>query len=138
MHPIPWKDKETLMEVAKELALQAAAMSPICVSSDEVPADKVEQEKEIYRTQALEEGKPANVVEKMIEGRVKKYYKEVCLLEQTWVKDSDKSIKNYLADESKKIGAEIKVVSFVRYEKGEGIEKKEDNFVEEVMKQMGK
>jgi elongation factor Ts len=124
--------------VAKEVALQVAANNPVALTSDQVPADKIETEKEIARTQALESGKPANIVEKMVEGRVKKYFKEVCLLEQAWVKDADKNIETMLKDESKRLGTEITINRFVRFEKGEGIEKREDNFVEEVMKQMGK
>lgn len=132
------KDCEELKEIAKELALQIAAMNPIAISSSEIPEEKIEIERQVAKTQALESGKPQNVVEKMVEGKIKKYFKEVCLLEQSWVKDGDKSIEAYLKEQAAKLGTEITVSRFVRYEKGEGIEKREDNFVEEVMKQMGK
>lgn len=132
------KASDDLKVIAKELALQIAAMNPICISSAELPADKLETEKQIYRTQALEEGKPEAIVEKMVQGRVKKYYKEVCLIDQAWVKDGDKSIGAYLKEESTKLGAEISVSRFVRFEKGEGIEKQQMDFAEEVRQQMGK
>ncbi|MFT5871594.1 MAG: elongation factor Ts, partial [Clostridium sp.] len=89
-----------------------------------------------YRVQALNEGKPEKIVEKMVMGRVNKYYKEVCLLEQIWVKNADYTITKYLEEESKKLGADIKVTRFIRFERGEGIEKKEENFAEEVKRQV--
>lgn len=132
------KSSDELKVIGKELALQIAAMNPICISSTEVPAEKLETERQIYRTQALEEGKPEAIVDKMVEGRIKKYYKEVCLLDQAWVKDGDKSISAYLKEESKKLGSEISVTKFARFEKGEGIEKQQLDFAEEVRQQMGK
>ncbi len=101
---------------AKDVAMQIAAVSPICVSSDEVPADLLEKEKEIYRNQAIEEGKPAEIAEKIVLGRVSKYYKEVCLLEQPFIKDDKKSIKQYL----KEMAPGGKITGFVRLALGEG------------------
>lgn len=122
-------------EVAKELALQIAAANPLYLVKEEVPQDVIEKEKEIYKQQALNEGKPEKVVEKMVEGRIQKYFKEVCLLEQLWIRDQDKTIRKFIEEKAKEANAELTVKKFVRFEKGEGIEKKEDNFVEEVMKQ---
>lgn len=122
-------------EVAKELALQIAAANPLYLVKEEVPQDVIEKEKEIYKQQALNEGKPEKVVEKMVEGRIQKYFKEVCLLEQLWIRDQDKTIRKFVEEKAKEANAELTVKKFVRFEKGEGIEKKEDNFVEEVMKQ---
>jgi elongation factor Ts len=132
------KEDAVLAEVARELAMQVAAANPLFLDRNSVDNEKIEKEKEIYRVQALNEGKPEKIVEKMVMGRVNKYLKETCLVEQVWVKNSDLTIKKYLEEESKKLGAEIKVNRFVRFEKGEGIEKKEENFAEEVKKQMEK
>lgn len=129
-------NEAVLKEVAKELALQIAAANPLYLNKEDVPADVIEKEKEIYRQQALNEGKPEKVVEKMVEGRLQKYYKDVCLIEQLWIRDQDLTIRKYLENKSKEAGNEIKVVKFARFEKGEGIEKKEENFAEEVMKQV--
>jgi elongation factor Ts len=132
------KDSPELKAIAKELAMQVAAANPEFLDRNSVDLEKLEKEKEIYRVQALNEGKPEKVVEKMVEGRANKYLKENCLTEQVWVKNGDLTIKKYLEEEGKKLGAEIKASRFVRFEKGEGIEKKEENFAEEVARQMGK
>ena len=118
--------------------MQIAAANPLFLSENEVDSKALETEKEIYRAQALNEGKPEKIVEKMVEGRIKKYYKEVCLLNQPWVKDADKSISKYLEEKSKEVGSPITITKFVRFERGEGIEKKEENFAEEVAKMGGK
>lgn len=123
-------------EVAKELCMQVAAANPLFLSNADVDNESLEKEKEIYRAQALNEGKPEKIVEKMVMGRIQKYYKEVCLLDQAWVKDGDKSITKYLQEKSTEVGSPIKVNRFVRFERGEGIEKKEENFAEEVAKQV--
>ncbi len=115
-----------------DLALQIAAAKPGFVVKSEVPTEKLDKEKEILRAQALNEGKPEKIVDKMVEGRIEKYYKEVCLLEQPFVKDGDKSIAQLTAETAKAIGANLKVVSFERFERGEGIEKRQDNFAEEI------
>ena len=121
-----------------DVALQIAAAKPTFVRKDEVPMDNLNKEKEILRAQALNEGKPEKIVDKMVEGRIEKYYKEVCLLEQPFVKDGDKSISQVTAEVAKAIGANIDVVRFARFERGEGIEKRQDNFAEEIAAQMKK
>lgn len=123
-----------LTQVAKDVCMQIAAANPLFLSENEVDSKALETEKEIYRAQALNEGKPEKIVEKMVEGRIKKYYKEVCLLNQPWVKDADKSISKYLEEKSKEVGSSITVQKYFRFERGEGIEKKEENFAEEVAK----
>ncbi|GAA0078045.1 translation elongation factor Ts [Clostridium sp. CTA-5] len=125
-------------EVAKELCMQIAAANPLFLSKDQVDQDAIEKEKEIYRVQALNEGKPEKIVDKMVMGRIQKYYKEVCLLEQLWVKDGDKTITKFIEEKSKEVGSPITVNRYVRFERGEGIEKVEENFAEEVAKQIGK
>ena len=132
------KDSEIVDEVAKEVCMQIAAANPLFLSKDDVDTTSMEKEKEIYRVQALNEGKPENIVEKMVVGRIQKYFKEVCLLEQLWVKDGDKSINKFIEEKSKEVGSPIKVTRFVRYERGEGIEVEKVDFAEEVARQIGK
>lgn len=122
----------------KDVAMQVAAQNPQYVSREEVPAAEIEKEKDILREQALNEGKPEKIVDKMVEGRIEKYYKQVCLMEQPFIKDSDKTLQDILNDIISKLGENIKVRRFTRYELGEGIEKKEENFAEEVAKQIQK
>ena len=122
----------------KVFALQIAAAKPEAVRREEVDAAKLEKEKEILRAQAINEGKPEKIVDRMVEGRIEKYYKEVCLLEQPFVKDGDKSIKGLMAEVAKATGANLDVVRFARFERGEGIEKRQDNFAEEIAAQMKK
>lgn len=130
-------DKDTVLaDVAKEMTLQVAAANPLYLTKEDVSNDALEKEKEIYRQQALNEGKPEKVVEKMIEGRIQKYYKEVCLMEELYIRDQDINVRKFIEQKSKENGSEIKVVQFARFEKGEGIEKKEEDFAEEVKKQM--
>ena len=120
----------------KDIAMQIAATNPQCVRREEVDGEVIEKEKEILRTQALNEGKPANIVDKMVEGRIEKFYKEICLLEQPWVKDPDKTIQQLLSEKVSTIGENITIRRFVRFERGEGLQKKEENFAEEVAKQI--
>ena len=122
--------------LVKDIAMQIAAANPKYVTEAEVPTAELEAEKEILKVQALNEGKPANIVERMIEGRIKKYYEDVCLLNQPFVKDSSKTIKDILTEATLKIGEKISIRRFVRYELGEGMEKRNDNLAEEVAKQM--
>ena len=117
-------------ELIKDVAMHIAASNPLCVSEAEVPADVLEKEKDILRAQALESGKPADIVEKMLTGRVRKYLAEITLLGQSFVKDPDKTVEILLSD------AGATVNKFVRYEVGEGIEKKTENFADEVMAQI--
>jgi len=116
--------------VAKEVAMQAAAMKPLYLNVDEVPEEVVENERKVQKELAINEGKPADIAEKMVEGRIKKFYKEICLVEQPFIKDGDVSVKQYVANN----GGEI--IKMVRYEVGEGMEKRNDNFAEEVMNQV--
>ena len=123
----------------KNVAMQVAAMSPKYVSRDEVSAEYLEHEKEILLAQAKTENpeKPDNIIEKMIIGRLNKELKEICLLDQAYVQDSDLSVAKYVEKVAKENGANVTVKRFVRFETGEGLEKKEENFAEEVAKQMG-
>lgn len=123
-------------EFAKDIAMQIAAANPKYVAREEVPTAELEQEQEILRAQALNEGKPANIVDKMVVGRVEKYYKDVCLLEQPFIKNPDITIQTLLNEKIAKIGEKISIRRFTRYEVGEGIEKKTENFAEEVAKQI--
>ena len=117
-------------EVAKEVSMQAAAMKPLYLNVESVPEDVLENERKIQKELAMNEGKPADIAEKMVEGRIKKFYKEICLVEQPFIKDGDVSVKDYVA----KNGGEV--LKMVRYEVGEGMEKRNDNFAEEVMSQV--
>ena len=117
-------------ELIKDVAMHIAASNPMCVSEADVPAETLEKEKDILRAQALESGKPADIVEKMLTGRIRKYLAEITLLGQSFVKDPDKTVETLLSD------AGAKVNRFVRYEVGEGIEKKTENFADEVMAQV--
>lgn len=129
---------ELFQEIGRNIAMQIAAANPKYINIDEVPAEEVEKEKEILRVQALNEGKPAAIVEKMIEGRVKKFYQDVCLMEQTYVKDSSLTISQYMNEMVLKIGEKLNIRRFVRYEMGEGLEKKTNDLAAEVAEQMKK
>ena len=117
-------------EVAKDVAMQAAAMKPAYLKADEVPAEVLEKEKEVLKAQAIEEGKPADIAEKMVAGRISKYYKENCLEDQEFVKDSSMDIKTYVKNNNGSL------VKMIRYEVGEGMEHRSENFAEEVAKQI--
>lgn len=117
-------------ELAKDIAMHVAASKPVCVSSDQVSQDVIEKEKEIYSAQAAESGKPAEIIEKMVMGRINKFLKEITLLGQPFVKDPDMTVEKLLKD------ANAMVESFYRLEVGEGVEKKEENFADEVMAQV--
>ena len=116
--------------VAKDVAMQAAAMKPLYVFPSDVPGDVLDNERNVLKEQAMNEGKPSDIAEKMVEGRIKKFYKEICLAEQAFIKDGDLSVEKYVANN----GGEI--VKMIRYEVGEGMEKRCDNFAEEVMNQV--
>lgn len=124
--------KDGFETFAKDVCMQIAAVNPQYISSEDVPAEVIDKEKEILTQQALNEGKPANIAEKMVMGRIKKFYKEVCLNDQEFVKDSDLTVKGYMDKTAKELGGSISVRAFVRFEKGEGLEKREDNFADEV------
>ena len=112
--------------------MQIAAANPTYLNESEVPAEVLEKEKEILKIQAINEGKPEAIAEKMVQGRIKKFYKENCLIDQEFIKDGDQTIKSYTEAKAKELGGKIEIVSFVRYEKGEGLEKKVDDFASEV------
>lgn len=130
-------DKDGFQAYAKDVAMQIAAAVPQYLNKEDVPAEVVEKEKEILTTQAINEGKPANIAEKMVMGRISKFYKEVCLSEQAFIKDGDISVAKYTENTAKELGGKIAMVDFVRFEKGEGLEKREDNFADEVASMMG-
>ncbi len=117
-------------EVARDVAMQSAAMKPLYLSEEDVPSDVLKRESEVIKSQALEEGKPADIAEKMVAGRIKKFYKEICLLNQAFIKNGDVDVQTYVKNNGGK------VLNMIRYEVGEGIEKKEENFAEEVMNQI--
>ncbi|HWR28498.1 MAG TPA: translation elongation factor Ts [Negativicutes bacterium] len=116
----------------RDLAMQVAAANPQYLCRDEVPASILDHEREVLKAQALNEGKPAKIIDKMVEGRVEKFYKDTCLLEQAFIKDSDKSVTDIVNAQISKIGENIVVRRFTRYQMGEGIEKKVSDFAEEV------
>jgi elongation factor Ts len=128
---------EEVKALAQELALQIASMRARYVTRAEVPAAEVEHEREILKAQAINEGKKPEIAEKMVAGRLEKFYKEVCLLDQEWVKDGNKTIAALVKEVAGKVGGQISVKRFVRWEKGEGIEKKADDFAAEVAKAAG-
>ncbi|MGJ9458886.1 translation elongation factor Ts [Oceanobacillus sp. CF4.6] len=119
-------------QIGKDISMHVAAVNPRYVSRDAVSEEEVNHEREVLKSQALNEGKPEKIVEKMVEGRLGKFFEEIVLLEQSFVKDPDQKVKKYVADK----GASVK--AFVRYEVGEGMEKREENFAEEVMSQIKK
>ncbi len=123
---------EKVAALGKQLAMHVAAAAPQYLDRDSVPANIVEKEKEIMRVKALESGKPENIVEKIILGQINKYFGEVCLMEQAFVIDPDQKVGKLVAALAKEIGIDIKLNSYVRYQLGEGIEKKEDDFAAEV------
>lgn len=129
---------EEFKDFVKNMAMQVAASRPLYVSRDEVPGDVLEKEKQILRQQAINEGKPENIVDKMVEGRIEKFFKETCLLEQPYIRDPEVSVQQVLTETIAKIGENISIRRFARYEMGEGLQRKEGNFAEEVMAQIGK
>ncbi|WP_066507400.1 translation elongation factor Ts [Abyssisolibacter fermentans] len=123
-------------QFARDMAMQVAAANPKYVTREEVPQEVIEKEKEILKEQALNEGKPEHIVDKMVVGRLEKFYKENCLLEQPFIKDPDATVNDLLVAKIAKLGENLKIRRFVRFEVGEGLEKKEENFAEEVAKQI--
>ena len=124
--------------LSKDICLQIAAAKPLVVNEEDLDKALVESEAEIYRAQALNEGKPAQIVEKMVEGRIQKYYKEVCLMDQPFIKDDSKTIRDVINEAIQKIGEKITIRRFVRYEMGEGLQKRNDDFAAEVAAQAKK
>ena len=122
--------KKGTKEVAKDVCMQIAAARPEYLNEQSVPAERIEKEKEILKAQTMNEGKPEAIAEKIVEGRIGKFFSEICLVDQAFVKDPNKKVSQLLKE------TDSEVVEFARFEKGEGIEKKEENFAEEVMKQL--
>ena len=124
---------EQFQTLVKDVAMHIAAANPSYLTRDEVPTTELDHEKEVLSEQARNEGKPEKIIEKMVAGRIEKYYKEVCLLDQPFVKDPDKTISQLVTESIAKIGENISVRRFARYQLGEGIEKKKEDFAAEVM-----
>jgi elongation factor Ts len=122
--------------LVRDLGLHIAAANPQYLNKEDVPADVLQHEKDILRAQALNEGKPEKIIEKMVDGRIEKFYKEVCLMDQPFVKDPDKSVRDLVLDKTAKIGERIVIRRFTRYELGAGIEKRQDDFAADVMKEI--
>ena len=129
---------DKFQELTKNIAMHIAAANPLYLDETQVPTGELEKEKEILRKKAENEKKPAAVIEKMLEGQVKKYYKDICLVHQDYVRDPSKTIKDIVVDATATIGEKITIRRFTRYEMGEGLTKREENFAEEVAKQSGK
>ena len=127
---------DAFKELVKDVAMHIAATNPSYLKREEVPTAELEHEQAVLAEQARNEGKPEKIIEKMVAGRIEKYYKEVCLMEQPFVKDPDKTISDLITESIAKIGENISIRRFTRYQLGEGIEKKEENFAEEVAAQM--
>ena len=123
-------------EFVKDVAMQIAATKPEYVRREDVPAEVIEKEKEVMKAQAMNEGKPEAVAEKIVAGKIDKFFADVCLLEQDFIKDPEKTVQQVLTEKISNIGENITIRRFVRFERGEGIQKKEENFAEEVMKQI--
>lgn len=123
-------------EFVKDVAMQIAATKPEYVRREDVPAEVIEKEKEVMKAQAMNEGKPEAVAEKIVAGKIDKFFADVCLLEQDFIKDPEKTVQQVLTEKISNIGENITIRRFVRFERGEGLQKKEENFAEEVMKQM--
>ena len=126
------QDKNTVKNALKDVCMQIAAVSPSYLSKEAVPAEVLEKEKKILKEQGVGKGKPENIAAKIIEGKLNKFYKENCLLEQPFVKDGSMSVGQYIKDVGNKVGSNIEILEFVRYEKGEGIEKNQTDFASEV------
>lgn len=125
--------EESFNQFGKDIAMQIAASNPLYVKEEDVPEAVLAKEREIQRATCLNEGKPEAVVDKIVEGKMAKYLKDICLLNQEFIKDPDITVKEYLNQMTLKTGEKLSIRRFVRYEMGEGIEKRKDNFVEEVM-----
>lgn len=128
---------EEFQEFVRDMAMQVAAANPKYVDREDVPEEEVEREKHVLVQQVINEGKPEHVANKIVEGRMGKFYEQICLLEQSFIKDPNVKVRDMLNEKIAKIGENLKIRRFVRFEVGEGLEKREENFAEEVAKQMG-
>lgn len=124
--------------LVRDIAMQIAATRPEYVKKEDVPQHIIDREKEVLAAQAANEGKPEKIIQKMVDGRIEKFYKEICLLEQPYIKDDDKTVQQLITEKISSIGENISVRRFVRYELGEGLEKRKDDFAAEVAAQTGK
>ncbi len=129
---------EEFKRLVRDMAMQVAAMNPLFVSREEVPQEVIERERDIARTQALKSGKPEKIVDKIVDGRMEKYFQEACLMEQAYIRDDSKTCEQLIKELIGKIGENIKVRRFIRYEMGEGLEKRNEDFAEEVAAQLKK
>jgi elongation factor Ts len=129
---------DAFVAFAKDIAMQIAASNPKYIKRDEIPADEIAKEREILTAQTLNEGKPQAVVERIVDGRMNKFYQEVCLMDQLFIKDPEKTITQVLSDVTLRIGEKIVIRRFARYEMGEGLEKRHDDFAQEVLSQGSK
>lgn len=129
---------DAFKEFAKDMAMQVAASKPEYVSREEVPVSVIEQEKEIYRAAAINEGKPERILDRIVNGRLEKFFQEVCLLEQPFIKDTDKTVQELLQELIAQLGENISIRRFARFERGEGIEKRKDDWADEVMAELNK
>ena len=125
-------DRDEFKEYAKNIAMQIAAVSPQYLNSSQIPSEILDKEKSILKKQILDSGKPDNIAAKIVEGRIKKFYKEVCLVDQQYVKDNNLTISQYTDSIASELGGKINIVEFIRMEKGEGIEKRSENFAQEI------
>lgn len=128
---------EDFQNLIRDIAMHIAAANPLNVTREEISAELIEKEREIFKAQALETGKPENIVDKIVQGRVDKFCSEITLMEQSFVKDPDKTIENVVSEAIAKIGEKISIRRFARFHVGEGLEKKESNLAEEVAAQLG-
>jgi elongation factor Ts len=138
---VGFETKATAADIAvlgKDLAMQVASMNPMFLDESQVDPDYIANEKKVMAQQVLNEGKKPEMVDKIVEGKIKKEIKEICLLDQKFVKNNELTVRQYVDQVAKELGEEIKVSSMIRYEVGEGLEKREECFLEEVMKQMNK
>ena len=124
--------------LVRDIAMQIAAANPKYVREEEVDPEEIAKEREIMRVKAINDGKPEKIVDKIVDGQIQKYLKEICLMDQPFVKDTDKTISDLVTEKIATIGENISIRRFVRYEMGEGLEKRQDDFVAEVMAQQGK
>ena len=129
-------EKPGFKEYAKDIAMQIAAMNPRYLDKSEVPQDVVDQEKKVLTVQAMNEGKPQNIAEKIVIGRIGKFFKDICLVDQEFVKNAEQTVTKYTEQAAKELGGKIKIVKFVRFEKGEGLAKREDNLAADIAAMM--
>ena len=127
---------DQFQEFVKELAMQVAAANPLCVNREDLPAEVLEREREVYRAQALETGKPENVLDKIIEGKIGKYYRDVVLMEQAFIKDPDKDVQTLVKEKIAELGENVSIRRFTRYQVGEGLEREKKYLAQEVQEQI--